>query len=150
MLYDVALHQTNYVILYCTPLCCNLLYSPLIYSTLLYSTLLHSTIQSYGLLCYTSLYRGLVLRWARRARTRPLWPWPTSASAGAWPGLGQALLGGPKGHINTRISHPGSKTQYKADTGTHVVRRILVFMWPFLVLVLSGNMATWLGHSHKA
>ena len=34
---------------------------------------------------------------------------------------------GPKGHINTRISHSGSKAQYKADTRNTVF--ILMFMW---------------------
>ena len=40
------------------------------------------------------------------------------------------ILGGPKDHINTRISHSGCKNQYKGIPET-MVGRILVFMWSY-------------------
>ena len=34
--------------------------------------------------------------------------------------LGRSINEGPKGHINTRISHPGSKAQYEGKTRNRV------------------------------
>ena len=50
--------------------------------------------------------------------------------------VGASLLGGPKDHINIRISHSGSRAQ---DRGIPeiMVGRILMFMWSFGVLLLS-------------
>ena len=49
-----------------------------------------------------------------------------SHMAGAWP-LWGLLLRGPKEHINTRISHSGSKAQYEGDARNHVLQDPYVY-----------------------
>ena len=53
----------------------------------------------------------------------------------------ESVISGPKGHINIRISHSGSKAQYEGIPEI-MVCRILVFMWslgPQVMTCLPGG-----------
>ena len=51
--------------------------------------------------------------------------------------LATPLVRGPKGRINIRIAHSGSKAQYKGNT--IIFCRILVLVWSLQALLVSSH-----------